>query len=116
MGTDTRLVFRILHIVAALRMVLNGSSLFLQYRYPHRMFASHGNEQLFYRGCIQATGVPINIIRGALKISILTGTEYERLPVEVAVNFVRAFVTIPISSGSLLNQWWCTKKGATGHP
>merc|ERR1712129_79916 len=44
------------------------------------------------------------------------GTEYERLPVEVAVNFVRAFVTIPISSSSLFSQWWYTQKGSTGHP
>jgi len=114
--TDIRLVFRILHIAAALRMTMNGTSLFLQFRYPHRMFLSHGNEQLFYRGCIQATGVPINIMRGVLKVSILTGTEFERLPVEVAVNFIRAFVTIPISSGSLFSQWWYTSKGSTGHP
>jgi len=34
----------------------------------------------------------------------------------VAVNFVRAFVTIPFSSGSLFSQWWYTSKGSTGHP
>eukprot|EP00419_Tripos_fusus_P067607 CAMPEP_0172932542 /NCGR_PEP_ID=MMETSP1075-20121228/220052_1 /TAXON_ID=2916 /ORGANISM="Ceratium fusus, Strain PA161109" /LENGTH=296 /DNA_ID=CAMNT_0013793869 /DNA_START=476 /DNA_END=1367 /DNA_ORIENTATION=+ len=56
------------------------------------------------------------MLRGILKISMLTGTEYERLPFEVAVNFVRAFVTIPFSSGSLFNQWWYTQKGSTGHP
>mmetsp|Transcript_90534 Transcript_90534/g.174297 ORF Transcript_90534/g.174297 Transcript_90534/m.174297 type:complete len:392 (+) Transcript_90534:70-1245(+) len=114
--TDIRQVFRILHVFNSLQLVLNGLSCFLQYRYPHRMFASHGNEQLFYRGCIQATGVPINMLRGILKISMLTGTKYERLPFEVAVNFLRAFVTIPFSSGSLFNQWWYTQKGSTGHP
>merc|ERR1712196_300186 len=48
--SDERFPFRILHCAATLRMLLNGCSLVCQYKFPHRMFWGHGNEQLFYRG------------------------------------------------------------------
>eukprot|EP00928_Gymnodinium_smaydae_P076240 TRINITY_DN5922_c0_g1_i1.p1 TRINITY_DN5922_c0_g1~~TRINITY_DN5922_c0_g1_i1.p1 ORF type:complete len:551 (-),score=63.01 TRINITY_DN5922_c0_g1_i1:27-1679(-) len=108
---DIRLPLRICHCLASLRMVFNGLSLYLQYKFPKRGVGIRGNEQLFYRGCIQATGVPLHLCRAMIKIGQLSGTEYQRLPVEVGINFIRAFSTIPIASWSLMNQWMTTGTG-----
>lgn len=112
---DIRLAFRILHCAAAVRLFFNGLSLWCQYRFPHRMFRGHGNEQLFYRGAVQATGVPINVLRFVLKLTLLAGTDFQRSTVEITANLLRCVVT-SVSSASLFNQWWMTGKGATGHP
>eukprot|EP00931_Biecheleriopsis_adriatica_P118564 TRINITY_DN93935_c0_g1_i2.p1 TRINITY_DN93935_c0_g1~~TRINITY_DN93935_c0_g1_i2.p1 ORF type:complete len:537 (+),score=35.29 TRINITY_DN93935_c0_g1_i2:59-1669(+) len=103
--SDIRLPFRILHCFAAVRFFCNGLSLTLQYIYPKRGVGIRGNEQLFYRGCVRLSGVPLHLTRAFLKIGELTGTRFERMPAEIFINLTRAFVTIPIGSWSLLNQW-----------
>lgn len=105
---------RVLTLCAALRIFFNGVSLFCQFTFPQRMFWNHGNEQLFYRGCIQFTGVPIHILRYVFKLD-LHGTPFERIVLEELGHFIR-IAAIIISSGSLINQWWLTGKGHTGHP
>lgn len=107
---------RILSVIAALRQVANGISLFLHWKYPHRMFAGRGNEQLFWRGSIQLTGVPIHICRAVYKLTVLPGTKYELPHVEIVMNFLRAFGPLLFSSITLFNQWYCTSKGLTGNP
>lgn len=104
--SDIRRPFRILHYFAAVRMFLSGVSLILQFKYPERgVTAMYGNEQLFYRGCIRAFGIPIYLARAILKIMDLVDTEWERTSVEIATNFIRAFILIPIQTWSLLHQW-----------
>ena len=41
------------------------------------------------RSRIRATGVPIHLLRGALKLALLRGTRYNRGDLEVACNFAR---------------------------
>ena len=106
--SDCRQPFRIIHCFAAARMLLNGVTLCLQYNYPTSALCNRGNEQLFFRGCVRATGIPIHLLRGFLKPGILFDTEFERLPVETFANFTRAFFLIPISSFSLFHQWYTT--------
>merc|ERR1711920_53842 len=77
--SDARRPFRFLHCFAAARMFLNGLSLILQWAFPERGVTAHyGNEQLFFRGVIRATGIPIYLARAVTKITDLTGTDYER--------------------------------------
>merc|ERR1712150_85752 len=64
----------------------------------------HGNVQLLRRSMVQAFGIPIHLFRGVGKIVILTGTPYQRQPVEIAVNFLRCFVILGVS-WSLYRQW-----------
>jgi len=114
---DIRVTFRIIHVIASIRMFLNGMSLFLQFCFPKRgVTARRGNEQLFYRGMIQGSGTPIHLARGILKMALLAETKYERIPVEIACNFIRALVLIPIASGSLFHQWLHTGTGAKDDP
>lgn len=103
--SDVSKVFRVLNIVAAVRFFLNGLSLTLQYMYPKRGVGQRGNEQLFYRGCVRLTGIPLHLTRAMLKLGELSGTDLERRPVEIFVNLTRALVIIPIAAWSLLNQW-----------
>lgn len=108
---DIRHAFRVVHVLAALRMLLNGLSLVLQFLLPQRgVTARHGNEQLFYRGCIRILGVPLHVARGVLKLVILRGTPFERSSLEVVVNFARC-LPISVSSWSLLHQWRHTGVG-----
>lgn len=103
---DMRLAFRVIHVVAAVRMLGNGISLFCQYAFPaDGVCASRGHRQLHVRSRIRALGVPLHLSRGVLKLVLLRGTRYERLDVEVASNFVRALLLIPISAWSLDAQW-----------
>lgn len=111
--SDERFPFRILHCFAALRMLLNGCSLFCQYLFSHRMFLGHGNEQLFFRGCIQGSGIFLHLTRAILKLVWLQNIERSRL--EIAVNFIRALCLIPIATWSLFNQWFHSSTGNTGH-
>merc|ERR1740130_978569 len=94
-------------------MFLNGLSLFCQYMFPHRMFMGHGNVQLFVRGCVQATGVPIHFARFFLK-----SVEFHETtaPLDYTINFLFGGLLIPISSWSLFHQWKHTSAGNTGHP
>lgn len=108
---DTRWSFRILHCLAAVRFLLLGLSLTLQFLLPFRGVGMRGNEQLFYRGCTAWSGVVLHLFRGMLKLGELTGTSWERAPVEIGINFIRAFILIPIAGWSLLNQWVCTGSG-----
>lgn len=84
---------------------LNGLSLTLQYKYPKRGVGKRGNEQLFYRGLVRLSGIPLHLCRAMLKLGELHGTEFERQPVEIFINLMRALVVIPIAAWSLLNQW-----------
>mmetsp|Transcript_20135 Transcript_20135/g.62270 ORF Transcript_20135/g.62270 Transcript_20135/m.62270 type:complete len:403 (-) Transcript_20135:170-1378(-) len=103
---DARDVFRALHVVAAVRQVLNGRSLLRQYFTPSlRSTAFRGHDELHRRGCIRASGVPLHFARGLLKILLLRGTQYERTDHEIVVNFLRALVFVPIGAWSLRRQW-----------
>jgi len=106
--------FRTLQCISMVRMLCNGLSLFCQFRFPHRMFCGHGNEQLFYRGCIQAAGIPLHLAYGSLKLNDM-GTEYARTLPEVVVHFVRVPI-IATAAWSLIDQWYTTGKNKTGHP
>jgi hypothetical protein len=110
---DERISLRILSTFATIRLFLNGLSLMCQYRFPHRMFRGHGNEQLFYRGCVQASGIPIHICRFFVKTVQLDGNH---VPLDYTSNFLRGCLIIPIASWSLFHQWYNTSKGNTGHP
>jgi len=110
---DERVSLRILNTFATIRLFFNGLSLMCQYRFPHRMYKGHGNEQLFYRGCIQATGVPLHICRFFVKAVQLDGNH---MPLDYTANLIRGLLLIPISSTSLFNQWYNTSQGNTGHP
>lgn len=104
--SDIRRPFRGLHILAAARMFFNGTSLAMQaWRPDHGVTAMYGCDQLFYRACIQAVGIPIYLARALAKVSNLAGTEYERSGVEIAVDLLRACYFIPIRSWSLYEQW-----------
>jgi len=111
---DERAPLRIIHVVGCLRLFLNGTSLFCQFTFPHRMFADHGNEQLFFRGCVQASGVVLHVLLFAMKRSELDGTKWERSNHEEVSHFFR-ILFIAISSWSLFHQWWHTSVGHTGH-
>jgi len=109
--SDVRTVFRGIHCFAALRFFLNGLSLTLQYRYPRRGVGKRGNEQLFYRGCVRLSGIPMHLARAFLKVGELSDTEFERKPVEIFVNLTRALIVVPIAAWSLLNQWATSGSG-----
>ncbi|CAK0873473.1 unnamed protein product [Prorocentrum cordatum] len=106
--------FRIMQIFNLVKMICNGISLFLQFFYPHRMFGGHGNEQLFYRGWIQFTGIPINLTIGILKLQGVDSVRKHEL-VEIVIDFVRIPI-IAVASWSLIDQWYRTGKNNTGHP
>jgi len=112
---DAREPLRMLHCVGAVRRFFNGLSLFCQFKNPQRMFQGHGNEQLFFRGCIQASGVVIHSLLYTMKRLELDGTQWERETHEELSHFLR-MIFIVVSSWSLFHQWWFTGKGATGHP
>lgn len=112
---DAREPLRIIHIFGCIRLFLNGTSLFCQFSFPHRMFAGHGNEQLFYRGCVQASGVILHVLLFTMKRTQIDGTKWERSTHEELSHFLRIFF-IAISSWSLFHQWWHTGTGHTGHP
>uniref|UniRef100_A0A7S4QC29 Uncharacterized protein n=1 Tax=Alexandrium monilatum TaxID=311494 RepID=A0A7S4QC29_9DINO len=108
---DERKCFRVLHVLAALWMFLNGLSLVLQFCFPGRgVTARHGHEQLLCRGCVRMLGVPLHASRGVLKVVVLTGTRFERSGLEVTINFVRC-VLISASAWSLWRQWRDTGTG-----
>lgn len=112
---DARESLRIIHIFGSIRLFLNGLSLFFQFCFPHRMFAGHGNQQLFCRGCIQASGVVLHILLFTMKRTQLDGTKWERSTQEELSHFLR-ILFIALSSWSLFHQWWHTGVGHTGHP
>ena len=104
--------FRVLHILSAYVMVLNGLSLIWQYKYPNSSLFNRGNKQLFIRGMVRSIGIPVQIAYCFLKFSILTGTEYERQPIEGTINHFRALLFIPIIAASLFVQWFTSKCGS----
>jgi len=108
---DVRCPFRVIHIFAAIRFFLNGSSLLLQFRYPLRgVTTNRGNEQLLYRSCVRIAGVPLQLLRGILKLALLTETDFERSSIEITVNFLRC-ILITTSAASLFIQWRTTGTG-----
>mmetsp|Transcript_78151 Transcript_78151/g.243389 ORF Transcript_78151/g.243389 Transcript_78151/m.243389 type:complete len:160 (-) Transcript_78151:32-511(-) len=108
---DERQCFRVLHMLAALWMLLSVCAFALQFCFPDRgVTARHGHEQLLCRGCVRMLGVPLHASRGVLKVAVLTGTRFERSGLEVTINFVRC-VLISISSWSLWRQWRDTGTG-----
>lgn len=103
---DPRAPFRAIHVVAALRMLLNAASLLVQFFTTTRRVRRDKNHmQLLYRAQIRAFGVPIHLARAVLKIVLLTGGRFERSWLEIGANFLRALVLIPISAWSLHRQW-----------
>ena len=88
-GDDPRLALRAIHVFAAARLLANGSSLLAQRATPGARAATCGHPQLRVRSRIRATGVPIHLLRGALKLALLRGTRYNRGDLEVACNFAR---------------------------
>eukprot|EP00747_Dinoflagellata_sp_TGD_P017774 gnl/TRDRNA2_/TRDRNA2_126042_c0_seq2.p1 gnl/TRDRNA2_/TRDRNA2_126042_c0~~gnl/TRDRNA2_/TRDRNA2_126042_c0_seq2.p1 ORF type:complete len:637 (-),score=59.36 gnl/TRDRNA2_/TRDRNA2_126042_c0_seq2:63-1973(-) len=113
--SDFRQPFRVLALIGAIRFFMNGMSLCCQYKFAHRMLMGRGHEQLFYRGSVQAIGLPLSLAMGILKLTELADTKYERLPIEIAVNFLRCLL-VPVAAGSLFHQWWHTHAGNSGHP
>ena len=112
---DVRAAFRVVHVVAALRMFANCWSLCDQFRTPgDGVSADHGHRQLWIRARVRASGVPIQLLRGILKLALLRGTRFERGDVEVAVNFVRALALIPASAYSLDRQYRTSGVGGAG--
>lgn len=106
--------FRIAQIFNLVRLICNGLSLFCQFVFPHRMFGGHGNEQLFYRGWVQLTGVAINLTVGILKLRGVDSVRKHEF-VEIVIDFVRIPI-IAVASWSLFDQWYRTGKNNTGHP
>ena len=78
------------------------------------MFRGHGNEQLFYRGCVQFWGVPLGFVYAGFKLSF-RGTEFARDDVEIVIDVLRT-PFVAISATSLIHQWWVTGQSNTGHP
>jgi len=102
---DVRSPFRVIHVFAAVRFFLNGSSLLLQFQYPFRgVTVNRGNEQLLIRAWVRTAGVPLQLLRGILKQALLTNTDFERSTIEVLVNFLRCAL-ITTSAASLFIQW-----------
>jgi hypothetical protein len=66
----------------------------------------NGHRQLWIRARIRLSGVPIQLARFILKIVLLDDTRYERGDVEVACNFTRAVLLIPLSAWSLNHQYY----------
>lgn len=114
---DDRVILRILSTLLAFRAFCNGLSLFCQYKYPHRMFRHHGNEQLFIRGTIQLTGAPLHITLFFVKAFYydkLQNKEWHQ--VVLCAHLLRGVLFIPASASSLYHQWLHTAAGNTGHP
>ncbi|CAJ1386278.1 unnamed protein product [Effrenium voratum] len=102
---DPRVPFRIMHGIMVVYWMATASSLTMQFLQPLRGVSSTtGNIQLWIRARIRATGVPVQLARGILKPILLTGTEYERAPIEAVINITRAGL-ICIVVWSLDNQW-----------
>jgi len=113
---DDRISLRIVAVCASCRLFFNGLSLICQFKFPHKMFGGHGNLQLFCRGAVQATGVPIHLTRFILKNTVSVGQSWEAVALDYTVNMLRGCLFIPISSWSLFHQWYHTSAGNTGHP
>jgi hypothetical protein len=79
------------------------------------MFLGHGSEQIFIRGCVQGMGVPIEILREIVRLTVLDVFWLERSQVLIVAMFLRCIITAA-SAYTLFAQWWLTGKGATGHP
>uniref|UniRef100_A0A7S4UMR4 Uncharacterized protein n=1 Tax=Alexandrium monilatum TaxID=311494 RepID=A0A7S4UMR4_9DINO len=112
---DERQCFRVLHMLAALWMLLSVCAFALQFCFPDRgVTARHGNEQLLYRGCVRTRGGPLHASRCVLKAVVLTGTRFERSGLEVTIDCARC-VLISASAWSVWRQWRDTGTGlATG--
>ncbi|CAE8590004.1 unnamed protein product [Polarella glacialis] len=113
---DIRQPFRVLHLCEAVRTLLEGLSLSLQYSFPGQGVTDlRGHEQLFYRGYIRPIGILIQLVRGLLKIFILEGTQFQRSSLEIALNFARCPL-IAIGSCSLFQQWRSSGTGLPSEP
>ncbi|CAK0886285.1 unnamed protein product [Prorocentrum cordatum] len=107
-------MFRIMQVFKLVNRICNGLSLFCQFLFPQRMYGGHGNEQLFYRGWVQMTGIPINLTIGILKLYGVDSVREHELA-EILIDFVRIPI-IAVASWSLLDQWYTTGPNNTGHP
>ena len=103
------MIFRVIHVLATVRLIANGTSLVFQFCYPNSAFKDRGNKQLFIRSLIQASGTPINLLRGILKPALLTDTVFERDMLESYCDLTRAVFLVPIASVSLFHQWYTTE-------
>jgi len=104
---NIRLPFRCIHVLACIRQLANAWSLLNQYHLVgDGVTPDNGHRQLWIRARIRASGVPIQLARFILKLVLLDDTRYERGDVEVACNFVRAVLLIPLSAWSLNHQYY----------
>ena len=104
---NIRLPFRCIHAFACLRQLANAWSLLNQYHLiGDGVTPDNGHRQLWIRARIRLAGVPIQLARFVLKIVLLDDTRYERGDVEVACNFMRAVLLIPLSAWSLNHQYY----------
>ena len=104
---NIRLPFRCIHVLACIRQLANAWSLLNQYHLVgDGVTPDNGHRQLWIRARIRASGVPIQLARFILKLVLLDDTRYERGDVEVACNFVRAALLIPLSAWSLNHQYY----------
>lgn len=98
--------FRLMMCFAAVRMLLNGISLFCQIHFPERgITAKYGHEQLFFRSIIRLSGIPLYLAITMQNFADFNGTKWERPPIENAIQLIRALVLLPILATSLIHQW-----------
>jgi hypothetical protein len=110
--------FRMLHVFAAVVRFLNGISLIFHYNYPNSpfpRFPNRGNKQLFVRGLIRSMNTPLQLTYCVLKVNLLTGTKYERNPIEWKIHLIRALVFNPFIFGSLFAQWYTSESHIDDH-
>ncbi len=111
---NVRLPFRCIHVLACVRQLANAWSLLNQYHLVgDGVTPDNGHRQLWIRARIRASGIPIQLARFILKIVLLDDTRYERGDVEVACNFMRAVLLIPLSAWSLNHQYYAVWKSTS---
>lgn len=104
--SDIRRPFRALMFLAAIRMLLNAVSLVCQNLYPRRgVTPNYGHEQLLFRSIIRFSGIPLYLAITMQALADFEGTEWERAPLELVVQLIRALVILPILCCSLAHQW-----------
>jgi hypothetical protein len=113
--SDMRRPYRNLMLLAAVRMLANGISLVCQNAYPARgVTATYGNEQLFFRSLIRASGIPLYASITLQAFTEFNGTKWQRPAIEIVINLIRACLILPILTMSLIHQWRYT--GIESHP
>jgi hypothetical protein len=103
---DVRFPSRMIVFLKVIHKMANAGSLTIQFWSPSaHIIDRHGHDQLWYRSIIRCIGIPLSLVGGCLKLGVLGGTEFERGGMEIAVDFLRGLVIIPLSAWSLRDQW-----------